>query len=495
MPQSLSKKYVKDNATVIGGHVLVQLKGIILMPIIIKTVGVTVYGGFVLLSSLFGIIFGISSFGAGFRAKRFLPSTKDVQERRKLFYPQFLFQIVSILIISLILILLDRQIKLYLFKNEISYSIVIIPFYLLCYSLYFQGSDYFRYTSRVSYMTLANVCFPYIYIVILLLYYLIFRYININVLVLSQALSALLIVIPTFYMIFREIGTKLSFYGLNQLISDVKLGFPLVLGFIVDFVLAAVDRYFIAFYLSVSAVGYYQPGYVLGSLIIFIPKAMYIVISVLMSKAVDDGNLQEAQQILNYSFKTFFLLAIPFAVGSVILGKPILFIIANSQIAENAWPVVPLVALGSLFCGLNFFCSSILFVQQKTSEMFKVNLAASLFNLVANSILLYFFRNIIVAAITTLLSYIIGFVYVYRIALREWKVNFCPMIIVKSAMASLLMVVILISVSCTSHKMVPALAMLVVELFIGVLAYVAGLFLLQTFSKKELLFMKSLLSR
>jgi O-antigen/teichoic acid export membrane protein len=64
MSQSYSRSFIKDNAVVIGGYILVYMKGIILMPMIIKTVGVTIYGGFVLLSSILGIVFGISSFGA-----------------------------------------------------------------------------------------------------------------------------------------------------------------------------------------------------------------------------------------------------------------------------------------------------------------------------------------------------------------------------------------------------------------------------------------------
>ena len=48
MSQSYYRSFIKDNAVVIVGHIVVYMKGIILMPIIIKTVGVTIYGGFVL---------------------------------------------------------------------------------------------------------------------------------------------------------------------------------------------------------------------------------------------------------------------------------------------------------------------------------------------------------------------------------------------------------------------------------------------------------------
>jgi len=495
MPKSYSRSFVRDNAVVIIGHILVYMKGIILIPIIIKTVGVTTYGGFVLLASILGIVFGISSFGARFRARRFLPSTSGMKARRELFCPQFLFGLFSIVFFSALLLLLDRQINIYIFKNEISYSVLIIPLFLVLYFLYSQGNDYFRYTSRVHYMTAATLIFPYIHIGLILLFFYYYRYISINVLVVSQALSALLIAIPCFLIIFREIGFKFSFYNLKGLVSDIKLGFPLVLGFIVDSILAGSDRYFIAFYLTISAVGYYNPGYVLGSLIILIPKAMGTALPQLMSKAVDSKNEYEAQEMLNYALKIFLLLAIPFIFGSMVLSRPILTLLANSEVAMNAYLISPIVALGTLFFGLNIILSNVLFVRLKTYAIFKMNFFAAAFNLVANLVLLYFFRNIIIAAVTTFLSYFLAFLYINKIVKKEkWPVSFQQFVMLKSIAASLLMVVILFGISekfgesCSIGK-------LSVELFVGILVYFAALLIMRTFSNKELQFVKSCISR
>lgn len=495
MSQAYYKSFIKDNFIVIFGVALVYMKGIILMPIIIKSVGVTIYGGFILLTSVLGIAFGLSSFGAGFRARRFMPSAKHMMERRDLFYPQFYFNILIILILSLLFVLLEKPLNTHLFRNEVSFSIWIIPLYLVLYLLYSQGSDYFRYTSRVNYMTLAILCFPYIHIGIILLFFYCYRYISINVLVLSQTLSALLIAVPCFWIIFREIGVRFSFYSIKSLVSDIKIGFPLVLDFIVDFVLAVSDRFFIAFYLTVSAVGYYNPGYVLGSLIIFIPKAMGVALPQLMSKAVDGDSEYEAQRMLNYALKIFLLMAIPFTFGSMVLSKPILTLLANSEVAKNGYLVTPIVAIGTLFYGLNIILSNVLFVRMKTYAMFKMNLFASLFNLAANLILLYFFRNIIVAAITTFLSYFIAFIYLNKIVKDEaWPVDFQPVTIAKSVAASAFMCGLLFWVS-SKVVGVNTVAMLVGGLVLGIVAYTGGLFTLGTFSKKELQFMKNCVCR
>lgn len=490
MSQTYYRSFIKDNSVVIGGHILVYMKGIILMPIIIKSVGVTIYGGFVLLTSILGIAFGLSSFGAGFRARRFMPSAKHMMERRDLFYPQFYFNLLIILILSLLFVLLEKQLNTYLFKNEVLFSIWIIPLYLVLYFLYSQGSDYFRYTSRVNYMTLAGLCFPYLHIGFILIYLYAYGPVSINMLVVSMALSALLIAIPSFGVIFREIGVKIFFYKTASLISDIKLGFPLVLGFIVDFILAGSDRYFIAFYLSVTDVGYYAPGYALGSLIVFLPKAMGTALPQLLCRAVGNGNELEAQGMLNYALKIFLLLAIPFIVGCLTLGKPILTLLANQEVAEKAIWVAPIVALGTLFYGLNIILSNILFVRMKTYAMFKVNAIAAFFSLLANLILLFLFRDIIIAAITTCLSYTIAFIYlVISVRNERWAIDFEPLTIMKCLFASLVMGGVLLWITF-NFKECNAVSLLVGKMALGLFVYATALFSFKTFSQKEISYMK-----
>ena len=491
MPSSYSRSFIKDNLIVIIGHILVYMKGIILMPVIIKTVGVTVYGGFALLSSILGFIFGISSFGVGFKAKRFLPSARTLSERKELFYSQFYFGLLSIIILSFLLVLFNGQLNVYVLKKAVSYSVWIIPLYMISYFLYSQISDYFRYTSRVQYMTIANIAFPYLHIVFILLFFYFFQYINIDVLFYSQSLAACVIIIPLGGLLLKELSIWFSFFSKKELISDIKLGFPLVLNFIVDFVLSGIDRYFIAFYLSVTDVGYYNPGYALGSLIIFLPKAMGTALPQLLCKAVDNKDEVEARRMFNYSIKIFLLLAIPFVVGSFILAKPILILLANEDVAQHAWLVTPIVALATLFYGLNILCSNVLFVKMQTSIIFRLNSFAAIFNVIANMVLLYFFKNIIVAAITTFLGYFLAFVYIKKIVSRYWQIDFEASMILKAIFASFVMAVILFWLNI-QLAVINKIVSLSVGFVSGVIVYVLVLMSLKTFSEQEIEFIKNM---
>ncbi|MDP3065144.1 MAG: MATE family efflux transporter, partial [Methanobacteriaceae archaeon] len=434
---NLYKTFIKDNLLILSGHLLIYMQGIILMPIIIKSVGVTIYGGYILLTSALGFLFGISSLGVGFRCKRYLPSSTDIKSRCELFYPQLLFQIISIFILSLAILLLEPFMKDWFINNKIEFMILLAPLFLWLSMFYSQTADYFRYTGRMSFFNYATVLMPYINIGIVLLFLYSLHDLNINLLISAQIISMLLITTPLFFRIYNEIGFNFPTMKINELISDIKLGFPIVLGYVTNFVVSSSDRYVIALFLSVTAVGYYNPAYGLGSLILFYPMVSNVVLPPLLSKAVDTGKEHEARVMIDYTIKGFLFIGIPFVLGSYVMSKPLLTLLANPEVAENAYLIVPIVAMGTIFYGLIVILSNVLFVQMKTGAIFRVNVIAALLNLTLNLVLIYIFRDIMMAALTTLFSYFIAFILISRTVAANWPLNFNLRILVKPVVASM----------------------------------------------------------
>lgn len=503
MAAPLSRSFLKDNLVVLGGHVLIYLKGIFLIPLIIKTVGVSIYGGFTLLSSYLGFFYGLSSWGAGIKAMRYLPSAQERSRRQALFFPQFYFQALSLSVLSLGMILVDPVVQPLLFKGEVHYTSSLIPFYLLTYFLYTQGADYFRYTSRVQVMILVTLIFPYLHLVLIWICFAVLHSLEINQLIILHGLAALAVALPCLYFVGRELGVCVLFFKARELRANIRLGFPLVINFIVDFILSGIDRYFIAFYLSVKAVGYYSPAYALGSLIAFVPKAMGTALPQLLSQAIDSEQQFEAQRMLDYALKIFLLLAIPFVLGALVLDSHILSLLANQEVARQARGVVPLVALGTLFYGLNMLLMNIFFVRLETDLILKLNLMAALFNVVSNCLLLFYFPHIIIAAATTLLSYLLVFVFLLRIVSQRWRVGWPWPELAKALCAGLVMA------GCVWALTKLDLASLVwsslgwsrqgwggpgvnlsLELLAGLTVYCLCLLALKTFSRQEISFVK-----
>jgi O-antigen/teichoic acid export membrane protein len=490
----LYKIFAKNNLLVFLGHVLISIQGIILMPIIIKTVGATVYGGYILLASLVGFVFGISSFGTGFNRSRLLPSAQDRVTRQELFYPQFLFQCVSLSILSCVLILIYPFLDDILLKNEITFSIWLIAPYYISYLFYSQATDYYKYTNRIGFFNFATISYPYINIAIIILLCVIRYDLTVNMLFIAQIIAGILVSVPLVFKMIHEIGIEVIIYNYQELTEDIKFGFPLLLGYIVDIILSFSDRYVIAAMLSVTAVGYYNPGYGLGSLIIFLPKVFGVVLQPLLCKACDSGREEEARTMLDYTLKAFFLLAIPFVVGCGVLSKPLLILFANIEVAENAYLVTPIVALGALFYGINSILSNVLFVRMKTAVIFKMNAFAAILNLVLNFILLYVYKNILIAAVTTFFSYFAVFIFIRRIVIADWLVNFHLETIAKSIGASLVMAGLLILISSQLGTNAYRAIYIFFEIGFGMVIYFVSLFAFKTFYPKELNYLKKVFS-
>jgi len=417
---SIIRSYLKDNMTVLLGQALIPIKSLVLLPIIIKSAGTTVYGGYILVTMALGFVFGISSLGAGLKYRRFFPSTIELGERQALFYPQFYFQLLVISVFCLTLMSIAPIIKRFLLEQSIEFTTWLIPLYFILFILYSQLANYFRYSGRMIYFSMATVFFPYLTVAIVI-YYSIYQKLSINSLLTANIFALLLVALALLPKAITELHFRLIFYRIKELKEDIKLGFPLVLNYVVDFILNGSDRFIIASFISVEAVGYYNPAYHLGSLIIMLPKISGVVMPPLLSKLVDSGKEGEARKIVNITIKIYLMVSIPFVVGNYLFSEPLLRLLTNEKVASSATLVAPVVALGILFYGLLHIINVIFFIRLKTNFMFKASSLAALVNLALNVICLYLFRDILVAAITTLTSYFIAFVYAFRTAKGMWR--------------------------------------------------------------------------
>jgi O-antigen/teichoic acid export membrane protein len=485
--------FIKNNLFVLSGHLLIYAQGIILMPVIIKTIGVQVYGGYCILISIVGFVMGVSSLGVGFRRSRFLPSAPDPESRQPLFYPQFYFQFTSLMLLSLGLILLYPSLDKVFFKGEVSFSILLVIPYFVFYMLYGQTIDYFRYTHRINYFNFSTLSFACLNIAFILLLFSLAYKLTINVLFSIQIVSSILVALPLTIKMVKEIGFKITLPNPQQLLEDMKLGFPLAMVYLIDFILNFSDRYVITAFMSITAVGYYNSAYALGSFIVLFPKISGVVLPPMVSKAVDTGNDTEARTMVNYTVKFFLLVAIPFVVGSAVMSKPLLTLLANREVAEQAYLVTPIVALGTLFYGLNLILSNVLFVRLKTTAMFKMNFVAAILNVGVNLLVFYFIKNILVAAVSTFLSYFVAFIFIHRVVLLDWPVDYNFTIIIKSSAASLVMAAVLGLIFPWLAGGSRPVSYVLGELIVGIFIYGVVIVLLKTFSQQEVLKLKQLM--
>ncbi len=208
----------------------------------------------------------------------------------------------------------------------------------------------------------------------------------------------------------------------------------------IDFILSGSDRFIIAYFMTPIAVGYYAPAYVLGSLIIIFPKMLGASLPQIIALSSDSGDTTVSKILIEKSIKMFLILSLPFIVGSYMLSKPLLNILANAQVANEAYLVTPIVAIGILFYGLNYILSNtVIYLKMKNSLIFYSNIIAAILNIILNFVLLYLFRNILIAAITTLFSYLIAFLFINYNTQKLMVINYNFKNVIRMIFASFIM--------------------------------------------------------
>ena len=151
-------------------QIITIIGGMVVMPIVIKVAGPSMYGVFILISSAVVIILGLSSLGVNVMPRRYLPSAKNNKERGGLFYPQFYFQLFVLIAVSLLFLAFQERYEFYMAKEEFFLPSYVLIVYLFSYFLYSQSLDYLRYTSRLVYMNVASIFFTYAYLLCLIIY-------------------------------------------------------------------------------------------------------------------------------------------------------------------------------------------------------------------------------------------------------------------------------------------------------------------------------------
>ena len=486
----MKNELVKDSIFSLIAHVLIYMKALFLIPIIIKTVGVSTYGSFALITSFVGIIFGLSSLGVGVKSNRYMPSAKNNEERAKLFFPQFYFKFFIIILTSIVIVLWQEQIKSYFSDDKAIFSIYIIPFFLLLYTIYTYIYSYLMHTSRIFYMNVLGVGYAYGHVFFILVYVNFMGMLDINILFISQGIVAMVMSIPFIFLIYKELNLKIIFFTLSELKEEIRIGFPLRLNFIVDFILTAADRFVLAYFMGIFAVGLYVPAYAVGSLILLVPRSIGSVVPQLMSKSVDRGDFGQAKSLFFNSVKIYLTLSIPFVFGMYMIGGDMLTLIANQEVAAKGRNIATLISIASIFYGLNIMMTQANMIDLKTKNVFKANLIAAGVNLVLNIILLYFIKSIYVPAITTVISFMISSIYFYKGLDTKWVDNKIFVLFGKILLISFIMFGLVVTLN-SSVDNISIYIRLILEIVLSIFLYTILIILFEIYTIKQIKELKS----
>ncbi|MEK7665101.1 MAG: polysaccharide biosynthesis C-terminal domain-containing protein [Patescibacteria group bacterium] len=431
------QKFTK-NVFIIGAtYVMGALSGMILLPVITKILGPKDYGVWVQLKGTINLIIPFILLGLPSAIVRFLAVEKDKKQIREGVYSVLFLVFFISLIVSLFLVFFAGSVASFFQTSPLLVKILSLVIILECLNLVITDAlvafqELKKYSLLSIFQTVGEI---------LLIIGFVFLGYGLFGAVLSLVFIRLIVFSILFIYIFRRIGIKIpNFFPIKK-----YLAFSLpTLGAIVSYwVIASSDRYLINLFMGVIFVGYYAPAYAIGSILNFFIYPLTFALSAVLPKLFDEKRIDETKNFLKYSVKYFLLITIPAAFGLSVLSRQLLSIFSTKEIADNAYFVTPFIALSILLYGLSNFFGNNLVLAKKTKILGFIWAVAAAINLVLNIVFIPMF-GILAAAITTFLAYLVSFLLIRHFALKEFKFEIDRQFIVKSVIASIIMVLFIL---------------------------------------------------
>lgn len=241
-------------------------------------------------------------------------------------------------------------------------------------------------------------------------------------------------------------------------------GLPLMVENLASYLLSGGDRYVISYFLGTRQVANYSVAYNYCEYpLTIIRNALLYSFMPIVFNHWNAGEKDDVRSGLNLYFKIYLWLVIPIVFGvSAVSAHGIIFLAGEQY--NGLTGLVPLIATGIIFNGMNFVVSAGLVLAQKTMIMLKITLAATLLNFILNIVVVPIF-GLYGAAVTTLLSYLVYFSISMFLSRKEFTYPIPYVDIFQSVFSGFIMLIVVKGIPVT---MLPVFAG---QIFLGVVTY------------------------
>jgi len=449
-------------------NILVALSGIILLPILTKTLPISDYGSWALILVTIGFVPLLATLGLRLAMVRFLAASTDKQNTREIFYSLLFVVFFGALIASALFFVFARPIAASLFHNDLATALIFpLNVFLACLNLFI--TDFFRvfqqaksYSGLILLQAYANVA--------LVAFFVLLGY-GLQGAVFGLLLQQLIVLLLAFYLIVARIGVAVPKF--MHLREHLRFSLPLVPADLSFWITNSSDRYLIGILIGTAAVGYYSPAYTLGGSILLISGGLALMLPSVLAKHYDDENCEAVRTLMKYSLKYYCGVAIPSTFALSVLSKPLLIILSTPQIATNGYLVTPLVAAGMFLLGASQLLVQVVMLKKKTTFIGTVWITSAALNLGANLLLIPYF-GILGAALATLLAFALAFIVIAMYSLRQFKFDINVGFVLKSVCVSILISVFLLLWGPSGLANVLLSILLATCLYVGILLALKG---------------------
>ncbi|MGZ4882077.1 MAG: oligosaccharide flippase family protein [Halobacteriota archaeon] len=417
---------------------IITLSNLILLPILTKKLAIADYGAWALITVTISLVPWLTTLGLGSSMTRFLAAATDKREIREGFYSMGFIVLLTSSIVSGLLFLFVQQIAASLFNNNLTIAqLLILTIWITSPTIY--AIQYFMAFQQIKKYSFVNLFSAYVNTA-LVAFFVLLGY-GLEGAVIALLIQQLAVFAVVMCLIVAQIGFAIP--KLMRVREYLAFGLPLLPSTLAGWIVNSSDRYLIAFFLGAAAVGYYSPGYAIGSILGMVAAPLASLLPPVLFKHYDNNEIADVRTIMSYSLKYYSGIVLPCVFAISVLSKPLLLVLTTSQIAENGYLVTPLVAAGFAIFGATSLVVLILMLEKKTAFIGTISILSAVFNLGLNLVLIPYL-GLVGAALTTFLAFLITFVVIlhYSLKLLTFDVNYG--FIVKSVCGSCIIALFLL---------------------------------------------------
>ena len=455
-------------------NIIARINLILLVPILTKTLPLEEYGVWVIITATIGLIPPAAMLGLRTSIVRFIPAENDKKRIQNIFYSIAVMVIISSGAVSLFILVISNTLSTIMLKNDI---VIVYGLAVICFleALFFLCTDLFRSLLKIKKYSILTIWKNMLNLILVGI--LVFNGYGIIGALLGLVISGMVSTLIAYFLVVSEIGIRKP--DMARAKEFLCFSLPTVPSSLSSWLVRSSDRYIIGIFLGAAFVGYYSPAYTMGDFIMMFVAPMSFVLYPAIAKFHDENKMHEVKKALSNSVKYFLSIAIPSVFGLSLLSFPLLNIISTYEIASNGYYITPIVSVASLILGLFSIYSIILITKKRTKLIGGIWILAALLNIGLNLVLIPAI-GIFGAALTTLLAFSISTILVIHYSRKSVKFSIDYNMITKAIIASLLMSIVLVLWRTTN------LVEVILEIILCACIYIALMFLMRGFGRKEI---------
>ncbi len=476
------KKFTKDVGLVGIAQIIGTLKGLILLPILTKTLGTEMYGTWALIMAIISFLMPLALLQLGFAMTRFLAAEKDKAKINRGVSSIFAASSFTAFILSFLIFILAESLALAVFGGAgAAYFVKLAAFLVLLMTLDQVIIEYFVAFQQME----RYAAFSILQMVgeVVLTGYLVLSGYGLFGAIVSLLVVKVLVFAAGVLVVWREV--RVSKPSIAMIKSYLGFSLPLIPNGLCIWIITLSDRYVIGYFMNIDAVGIYSAAYGLGSLVAFFYSPISIVLLPALTNFFGNNEVKELKTYLKYSLNFYLMFAIPSFFGISILSKPLLGTLTTPEFVSG-YLIVSIVALATIFLNCASIINNGLVLFNKTKTIGLITIISALINLISNIILVPLV-GILGAAISTLMTFIILLLITTYLNFKRLPFDIDLNFITKSVLSSSIMVLVILQLNLIG------VVNILISIGIATVVYFGVLILLKGFTRGEYIFLKGII--